>query len=405
MKTGDATRAGGNERRGGGILPHNAGNPPLPGEATESPRPEGAFSASVTGFQPVGKVRRAPTMREGFWTLHAAATLVGLIFATGAALAGPVPDDDWDWATIGDPGNAAYTKQTGPDAGEAVGAVNDRYRIAKTEVTVSQWSEFATAFAPFVPEWITHQGRFTGRYNRRHEHPDGSVYYTPIPGTENIGEQLGWEFALRYCNWLHNGKVNEAWAFETGAYDLRRQWADRSDFFDGIINLERNPDARFWLPNEDEWVKAMHYDPNRNGLGQGGYWLYPHSSDSAPIPGYPEDGGQTDAGLDIHDPNAHFVPVGSYTDVLSPWGLYDGSGGANELVFRSTLDIWDFWVMNTHGSQRFQDESFYWDNIDASGVAFPRALVGFRVASIVPTPSSVACCGVLAAGWLARRRR
>ena len=45
--------------------------------------------------------------------------------------------------------------------------------------------------------------------------------------------------------------------------------------------------ASGWIPTQDEWMKAAHYDPNRYGAGQGGWWLYSHRSDVAPVPGVP----------------------------------------------------------------------------------------------------------------------
>ncbi len=337
---------------------------------------------------------------------HFIAIAIGLLtVASPLALAGPVPPDyDWQWATIGDPGNAAHTRTTAPDAGTQVGAVNYKYRMAKTEVTASQWAEFATAYAPHVPNWITHQSGLTGRFGRRRENPDGSVYYTPRSGADNRAQEIGWEFALRFCNWLHNDKGTERSDFETGAYDLRRSWSYDTGSFDGIIDYNRNPNARFWLPTADEWVKAMHYDPNRHGAGQGGYWLYPDGSDTPLIPGYPEDGGETDAGLDSGEPGAHYVDVGSYTNVMSPWGLFDGSGGSSELVFEPT-GPWDYLVLSTYGSHRFGYSPDYWDHIDISGVALPGGIEGFRLASVIPAPSNTMCCGVMIVLGTFHRRR
>ena len=330
--------------------------------------------------------------------------VAGIGALAGSAQAGPVPDYDWQWATIGDPGNAAYTKTMEPNIGEQVGSVGYKYRIARTEVTSSQWSEFATAYAPYVPEWIQNQSRFTGQYSRRRENPDGSVYYEPTGGHENVAENLGWEFAFRFANWLHNDKGTERSDFETGAYDLRVSQRGRDSFGEPIGGgIVRNPGARFFIPNEDEWIKAMYYDSNRNGPGEGGYWTYPNGSDTPLIPGYPEDGGQTDAGLDLFAPDARFLEVGSYPDVMSPWGLFDGSGGARELVDKIPQYFPD--SMTTLGSERFAGSPDYWDQIETSRIAFDISLIGFRFASIVPAPSSIVYCGVLAAGCSIRRKR
>src|SRR5690606_23240620 len=99
----------------------------------------------------------------------------------------------------------------------------------------------------------------------------------------------------RYCNWLHNGKVNEQWAFDTGAYDASTFGRDENgDFTDDYTPL---PGARFWIPSVDEWLKAVYYDPDRHGPGEGGWWLFPDSSDDPLVIGYPEDGGETNGSL------------------------------------------------------------------------------------------------------------
>jgi len=311
-----------------------------------------------------------------------AVSLVGLMTTTGSAL-GQLAGSDWEWATIEDPGNEPYVKTSGPDVGEKVGSVDYVYRIAKTEVTSAQWVEFVNAFLPYVPEGLNHASRFTGRFTRPVDGPDG-LYYRPIRGLEHISETVGWEFALRYANWLHNGKVSERWAFETGVYDLRRSWWDYGNTPGRIWNIERSPDARYWIPNEDEWIKAMYYDPNRYGEGEGGYWTYPDSSDTPLIPGYPEDGGETDAGLDIGDPDAHYVLMRSYPDVMSPWGLFDGSGGSEEIVDKFDPDLF---AMTLVGSRRFTFAPWISDHIGWSRTMSAIGMAGFRIATVASEPS------------------
>src|SRR5690606_21628647 len=92
----------------------------------------------------------------------------------------------------------------------------------------------------------------------------------------------------------------------------------------------RSPGAKFWIPSLDEWIKAAHYDPDRWRDGEAGYWRYSHTSDDPPIPGAPGEG-QTSAGYDPPGVDeAFYIPLGSYPDVQSPWGLLDTTGGAAE---------------------------------------------------------------------------
>jgi hypothetical protein len=80
---------------------------------------------------------------------------------------------------------------------------------------------------------------------------------------------VNWFDCARYCNWLHNGKpsgLQNISTTETGAYML-------SGATSGIF--ERQVGALYFLPNEDEWVKAAYF----NGLS---YHTYATQFDSAP---------------------------------------------------------------------------------------------------------------------------
>src|SRR5690606_16629073 len=136
------------------------------------------------------------------------------------------------------------------------------YRMAMTEVTVGQWFELVQAYAQFhdfgglAPPAFTGFGisySFAGLFIR--------------PGiSPNRPADMSWEYAARYCNWLHNGKVNEAWAFESGVYDTSTFTFND----DGRPNhqFHRSPGARYWIPSLDEWTKAAYHDPTRYGHGQ-----------------------------------------------------------------------------------------------------------------------------------------
>src|SRR5690606_18221991 len=93
----------------------------------------------------------------------------------------------------------------------------------------------------------------------------------------------------------------------------------------------RHADARYWIPNMDEWLKAAHYDPHKHGQDEGGWWIYNNGSDT-PLVGGPPGVGDTSAGWVIDD-NARpawETPLGSYPQTMSPWGLRDVSGGGGE---------------------------------------------------------------------------
>lgn len=45
---------------------------------------------------------------------------------------------------------------------------------------------------------------------------------------------------------------------------------------------QKETNARYWIPTENEWYKAAYYDPTKNGTGSPGYWAYPTRSDTMP---------------------------------------------------------------------------------------------------------------------------
>ncbi len=212
---------------------------------------------------------------------------------------------------------------------------------------------------------------------------------------ENRAAAVTWRMAARYTNWLHNAKGNDASDFETGVYNTSTfgRDPDTNQLTDQAV---RNPGSTFWLPNISEWTKGMYWDPEKNG-GEGGYWLYHNGSDSPAIYDLPGNGGTSNSGTQFH------LDVGSYA-AMSPWGLFDGSGGEREMLED----------MNASNSGRFMAGS-RWNGGSASppsqdrigalgGTAPDLGLIGFRVAGVVPNPSSllVLGCGSL---LLTRRRR
>lgn len=327
----------------------------------------------------------------------AAPTLAGLHFTTEYGI---------EFSTIGDPGNRGTLPHEGnplfADVHEPRGAVDYEYRIARNEVTVGQQFEFVQAYAPIyfeqtgntvAPTALTGLGitaSFAGISIRGNVSP-------------NVATTMSWEFAARYVNWLHNDRVNEEWAFESGVYDTSTFTQNE----DGSWNHQatHSADARFWIPTYDEWIKAAYWDPNKDD-DEGGYWLFPNSSDTESMPGLlPEDGGGRNAG----DPDDGFpLDVGSFADVQSPWGLFDLAGGEREW----TGDIAEEnprrrFTLGSSWSETFYLDPFFPTDIVGSGNANTVVFSsGLRLAAVVPAPGTlpVAVTGY-AALTLRRRRR
>lgn len=249
--------------------------------------------------------------------------LLALIATTRAQpLPGTLPiEDPRNFVTVGAPGNPAFRSIRDPGSGsEGLGSVDYTFNIARTELTVSQWIDFANAYLPYSPGSPQNIALRGGGYL---SYDTAGRRYTMAPGTERLAIETSWELAARYCNWLTNDRRSDVSAFQTGAYDA-------STFFSlpGLgpqHNTSRLSTARYWIPSASEWLKATYYDPNRHGVDQGGWWLAPNSSDVPPVSGLPEEGGQTSRGVDWIR-----LPVGSFPNTLSPWGLLDVSGGPEE---------------------------------------------------------------------------
>ena len=215
------------------------------------------------------------------------------------------------------------------DNAPELGSVDHLYRMTSSEVTVEDWYEFVVAYRPFYLEkndvpFVVDPG-FTGNCINAFQGVSVRSRCAPDEPTD-----MSWEYAAIYCNWLHNDKVNELWAFEDGAYDVSTFYADQSGF--NHHQLTHHPGAKFWIPSLDEWVKAAYFDPDRYGAGIPGYWSYPDGSNTRPVGNLPpESGGERNAGINdsLFDPEYPY-PVGTFPGVQSPWGLLDCAGGVGE---------------------------------------------------------------------------
>lgn len=309
----------------------------------------------------------------------------------------------FDFVTIGDAGNAPYVPVDNTWVDRPVGGVNYEYRISKTEVAVSQWVEFANAYAPYYAGSRLHP-EMTGYWVAPTTlDPSVPASYYAMPGSEKYSADTSWRMAARFCNWLHNGKSSEAWVFESGVYDTSTFGKDANNYF--TDQPEPSPGAKYWLPSWDELVKASYYDPNKNGQGPG-YWTFPTSSDTAPIQGLPENGGQTNAGGEYPSDLIGFLDVGSY-DVQSPWGLKDVSGSLPEWT--------GSWGEPLPFARRLVGSTLFWsddwqvgERLDRSGGAtFPNITgFAFRIATVVPSPANASLFAVaMLCSGLNRRKR
>jgi formylglycine-generating enzyme len=304
--------------------------------------------------------------------------------------------------TVGDAGNAA-------DVSTGYGAVADEFKIGKYEVTISQYSTFLNSVASVTSDsyvvnlWNTNMATDlnVAGISRSGSGIEGNPYsYSGIGSGNRPIAYVSWFDAARFANWMNNGATNGA-STETGAYTLN-----------GASNgtVLRNPDAVWFIPSEDEWVKSAYY---KAGGTNSGYWEYPTQSDAAPgnsIGGLPNQANARTNGYFAVTQATNLAPglnyltdAGAFSDSAGPYGTFDQAGNVvewTEGITPSTTRVLlgGHWVNDTQ-STALGDTSTGWPyDQDQS--------TGFRLAT-VPEPSTYALLLMTAAGalWCARKRR
>ncbi|MBL4698445.1 MAG: SUMF1/EgtB/PvdO family nonheme iron enzyme [Phycisphaerales bacterium] len=310
--------------------------------------------------------------------------LLAIGLSTCSVAAQSDPDYGINFVTIGDPGNRdtnEFEVPLGPD--DRIGGVEYKYRMAITEVTVAQHLEFVAAYYPIYVKNTgspVGTGQFTGLSIRA---AFGQIHiragHIPEAPTD-----IGWEYAARYVNWLHNGKIIEEWAFESGVFDTSTFVQD--DDGNWLHQEVHTPGARYRMPTANEWLKAAYWDPEKS-IGEGGYWRYQNSSDIEPRPGLPSEGGERNAGEDNND--VYPLAVGSYPSVMSPWGVLDMAGGESEF-FETVPESGNNRSQRGTGGSNYNNA--YYDDIfspDIIGYYVNTsifAIAGFRLVSPSPAP-------------------
>lgn len=297
-----------------------------------------------------------------------------------------------------------------------IGAGTWDFAIARTELTQGQWVEFVNAFnAVPIPQhrpwtvgveetlrgdlWVG-PGVFFTRFG-----PQGRpVYEVTGLGAVLPVSGIGWFGAALYSNWLHNARQASAEALTAGAYDLRS--------FDAYVPatwplVKREPAARFWIPSYDEWAVASFYDPNRSGPGQGGWWSHLNGRERPGIPGAPGKG-ETSAGWLPPGPGgaieASLIPVASYPESQSPWGLLDTSGSRRE-VLDDRYDFGRRFAGTRAGPFLFPELEVLMEQIGWAGAESPHGgSTGVRIASAT-VPAAPTLVVAFAAMFTPRRRR
>ena len=243
------------------------------------------------------------------------------------------PATNVTWVLVGEPGNPR-------DAATKLGRVDQVFEIMATEVPNRRYCDFLNAVArrgdPFGLYSPLLADHFFGGIVRTGG--DGAWRYDCKPGYENLPAVfVSWFDAARFANWLHFGQPGDTICglgttegdAVNGAYDTR-------DFPDARAAARsarrRNAGARYWLPDQDEWVKAGFYG------GSGKWWRYATQSDDLPRSCPPAQAGAPAPANTANyyagtwaAPFPHLTPVGAYAS-KSWFGTYDQAGNAMEWV-------------------------------------------------------------------------
>ena len=296
------------------------------------------------------------------------------------------------WIPIGDAGNS------GDSLAHQLGAVKDNFQIAQYEVTAAQYTVFLNAVATeqdphHLYDENMEKNPAIACITRSGDQPP--FFYSTISGRENIPiTYLSYNTALRFINWLENGHPTRdagddiiTASTEIGAYTFSSEGNQE--------RATRNIASTFYLPTQDEWVKAAYY---KGGNLHAGYWMYPTAHDTAPSYQYglPENRANYQAkaaSWSTWNQPFKLLPVNDSPESVSGYGVSDMGGNVAEWT-----DSTDIKNKNLIFGGSWQSEYSIWANNDLMRTANPKTqdptigseTVGFRIAAIANNPSPAA---------------
>jgi formylglycine-generating enzyme required for sulfatase activity len=313
-----------------------------------------------------------------------------------------------DMVTVGNPGNAPDTRYNSA----AIGSVGYVYQIGKYEVTAGQYTEFLNAVAKADPNALynTNMANLANKganILRTGDSPNFSYSVDPDWANRPVNIVSFWD-AVRFANWLHNGQPTGPQGpgtTEDGAYHN----------VGNDILFGRNPGARFFIPNANEWYKAAYHDSTA-GLAAS-YFDFPTRSNATPGKDPTE---ATNPGNNVnHDQNSSSGPfgapyyrtaVGEFELSASPYGTFDQAGNVKE--WNETEVPFPFGSARELRGGSFYDGFFLFSaSLKASNRSYDFPTnhfdnVGFRVAGVAVPEASTFISACLAVGvCLASRRR
>jgi formylglycine-generating enzyme required for sulfatase activity len=277
---------------------------------------------------------------------------------------------------------------SGIPAGEGftfTGVAND-YRMGTYEVTNAQWTKFKAAY-----------GEVTGA-------PSNAYDQDPYWAGENIPtNRTSWYEAAQFVNYLNTSKGYQAAYKFTGTQGTSNYtlgiWSTAEAA--GGTNLYRNKNAKYYLPTEDEWMKAAHW--NGSNLQ-----TYTTIGDVFPLQG----NGTSGTGWNYYNN----TDLAQYINLYRPWDVGSGSQELNG-TFDMTGNVYEWmespWNNGDYlsGSIRGLRGGSYGHGGEGALASYGgsgcypdlvNSTMGFRVAS-VPEPATLLLLGL--GGLLIRYRK
>ncbi|MHC5158879.1 MAG: SUMF1/EgtB/PvdO family nonheme iron enzyme, partial [Planctomycetota bacterium] len=246
----------------------------------------------------------------------------------------------------------------------------DSYRMGTYEITNDQWNKFQTTYG-------TVTGGPLDAYN---ENP----FWT---GNDVPTNNLSWYEGAQFVNWLNTSTGHQAAYKFTGTQGTRDYTLSVWDVTetDGA-NLYRHKDAHYFMPTEDDWVKAAYW----NGTS---LQTYASVGDVPPtLSGWNYDGGPEqpwNVGSGSEELNGTFDMMGNVWEWMeSPYSSGDYSSGSDRGVRGGSAYNYDGYLRSSYR----HDGPPYFEYTN----------IGFRVASIIPEPTTLVLFGL---GGLVLRKR